>query len=149
MTLRMSLLGLVTAGLALPALAAAPKNSLYDRLGGEAAIRAVVDDFVAVAGSNPKVNFSRSGQYQMSDAKLLQLKAALVAFLSQAFGGPAKYAGKSMKEAHAGMRITPAEFDALAADLKAVLEKHKVAKAEIDEVMKVAASTAPDIVEVK
>ena len=52
-----------------------------------------------------------------------------------------------MKEAHKGMAITQAEFDALAADLQAVLEAHKVPKAEINEIMKIAASTAPDIVE--
>jgi hypothetical protein len=37
----------------------------------------------------------------------------------------------------------------LAADLKAVLEANKVPKAEVDEIMKIAASTAPDIVEKK
>jgi hemoglobin len=54
-----------------------------------------------------------------------------------------------MKEAHKGMAITQAEFDALAADLKAVLEANKVPGAEVNEIMKIAASTAPDIVEKK
>lgn len=142
----------LVAALAAPAWAqdtSAAKKSLYNRLGGEAAIKAVVGDFVTLTGSNPKVNFSRSGQYQMSDAKLTQIKDSLVAFLAQAFGGPARYSGRNMKEAHAGMKITGAEFDAMAADLKTVLEKHKVPKAELDEVMKIAASTATDIVEAK
>jgi hemoglobin len=140
-------LALLTAALlASPALAQ-PKKSLFERLGGERAIKTVVDDFVALTGANPKVDFTRGGRYQMSDAKLLQLKGSLVGFLTQAFGGPARYTGGSMKSVHAGMKITRAQFDAMAADLQAVLEKHGVPKAELEEVMKIAASTAPDIVE--
>jgi hemoglobin len=144
-----TLLALLAAALVASPALAQPTKSLYDRLGGESALRTVVDDFVALTGANPKVDFTRGGQYRMSDAKLLQLKESLVAFLTQAFGGPARYAGGSMKAVHAGMRITQAQFDAMAADLRLVLEKHRVPKAEIDEVMKIAASTAPDIVEVK
>ena len=122
-------------------------KSLYDRIGGQAALTKVVDDFVAKAAANPKVNFTRNGMWTASDAAVKALKVHLVNFLGSAFGGPQKYTGRSMKEAHKGMAITQAEFDALAADLKSVLEAHKVPKAEIDEIMKIAASTAPDIVE--
>lgn len=125
------------------------KKSLYDRIGGEKALTVVVDDFVARAAANPKVNFLRNGAYSASSAFVSQLKGHLVAFMGQAFGGPQKYTGRNMRDAHKGMRITQAEFDALAADLKAALEKHKVGKAEMDEIMKIAASTAGDIVEAK
>ena len=124
-------------------------KSLYDRIGGEKALTVVVDDFVARAAANPKVNFLRNGTFNATPAFVSRLKSQLVTFLGQAFGGPQKYSGKSMKESHRGMRITQAEFSALAADLQATLEKHKVGKAEIDEIMKIAASTAVDIVEVK
>lgn len=143
------ILALLTAALVASPALAQPKKSLFERLGGESAIKAVVDDFVALTGSNPKVDFTRGGQYVMSDAKLAQIKGALVSFLTQAFGGPARYSGGSMKAVHAGMRITQAQFDAMAADLQTVLRKHNVPKAELDEVMKIAASTAPDIVEVR
>lgn len=136
------------------ALTAEPRNSakpgaasLYDRVGGEKAIRAVVDDFVALAASDPKVDFTRGGKWQASDAWVATLKGHLVAMLGSAFGGPQKYTGRSMKVAHQGMGITAAQFDALAGHLKATLDKHKVPKAEIDEIMAIAASTAPDIVE--
>ncbi len=125
------------------------KKSLYDRIGGQAALTKVVDDFVARAAANPKVNFTRNGTWNASDAAVKTLKMHLVNFLGSAFGGPQKYTGRSMKEAHKGMAITQAEFDALAADLKAVLEANKVPSAEVNEIMKIAASTAPDIVEKK
>ena len=122
---------------------------MYDRIGGEAALSKVVDEFVAKAAANPKVNFTRNGKWNASDAAVKTLKMHLVDFLGSAFGGPQRYTGRSMKEAHRGNGITQAEFDALAADLRSVLEANKVPKQEISEIMKIAASTAPDIVEAK
>src|SRR5262249_20077180 len=46
----------------MPAAAVAGK-SLWDRLGGEPAVRAVVHDFVLAAAPDPKVNFTRGGQF--------------------------------------------------------------------------------------
>ena len=133
---------------AAPAFADQPvQKSLYDRIGGEAALRKVVDDFVARAAANPKVNFTRDGKWVASEANVKTLKTHLVNFLGSAFGGPQKYTGRTMRESHRGMMITRAEFDALAADLQAVLEANKVPRAEIAEIMKIAASTASDIVE--
>lgn len=129
--------------------AAPATQSLYDRVGGEEAIRAVVNDFVAAAAPDPKVDFTRGGTWQASDAAVTTLKDHLVAMLGSAFGGPQKYTGRSMKEAHKGMGITTAQFEALAGHLKATLEKHKVPEAEIGEIMAIAASTASDIIEQK
>ena len=61
--------------------------------------------------------------------------------------GPFSYRGKSMKEAHRGMGITNAEFDALAADLKMALERNGVGAADIEQVMRVVGATRADIVE--
>jgi hemoglobin len=120
---------------------------LYERIGGAPALRLVVDDFVATAAPDPKVNFTRNGQWKASDAAVLALKKHLVDFMAAAMGGPKNYAGRSMKEAHVGMHITQAEFDAIASHLKAALEKHKVAPSDVAEIMKIAGSTAPDIVD--
>jgi len=130
-----------------------PTKPLYERLGGGAAVKAVVDDFVATAAGDPAVNFTRKGtakEWQPTDANVARLKKRLVQFLSIAFGAKGvKYEGKDMKTVHKGMGITEAEFDALAGHLQAALQKHNVPQAEMDEVMKIAASTAPDIVEKK
>lgn len=125
--------------------------SLYDRLGGEAAIKAVVDDFVGRAAGNPKVNFTRKGikEWEASPANVAQLKVRLVQLIGAVTGGPQKYEGKDMKSLHAGMKITSAEFGAIAGDLKATLDKFKVPAKEQAELMKIVGSTAADIVEVK
>ena len=150
----MSRLSVAAAAVVIFALLSGPiqaqsRRSLYERVGGAKALTLVVDDFVARAAANPKVNFLRDGKFAASDAFVTHLKHLLVTFLGQAFGGPEKYTGRDMKTTHRGMRITQGEFDALAADLRATLEKHKVGAAETGEIMTIAASTAPDIVEVR
>jgi len=125
-------------------------QSLYTRLGGEKAITAVVDDFVPRAASDPKVNFVRKGtpkEWQPTAENVARLKKGLVQFIGMATGGPMKYEGRDMKSLHAGMKITNAEFDALAADLKASLVKLNVPAKERDELLGVVASTRKDIVE--
>jgi hemoglobin len=148
--IRIAAVSLLALALSAPVAAAgdAPK-SLYERLGGEAAIRKVVDDFVALAAPDPAVDFTRGGTWQATPAAVEQLKQHLVAFVAQATGGPRNYTGRDMKTAHAGMRITQAQFDALAAHLRSALEKNGVGAAEVGELMKIAGSTAADIVEVK
>ncbi len=126
-----------------------PKKPLWDRLGGQKAVEAVVHDFVGVAATDPKVNFLRNGDYKLDDAGVKKLEKLLVEMISEATGGPLKYTGRTMKESHKGMKITEAEFAALAADLVATLVKNKVGKAEIDELVAIVASTKPDIVEIK
>ena len=125
--------------------------SLYERLGGEAAVKAVVDDFVGRAAGNPKVNFTRKGikEWEASEANVAKLKTNLVNLIGALTGGPQKYTGKDMKSLHAGMKITTAEFGALAGDLKATLDKFKVPAKEQAELMSIVGSTQGDIVEVK
>ena len=124
-----------------------PKKTLWDRLGGTAGVTKVVDDLVAVTIEDPKVNLLRGKKL---DAKgVASFKDSVVAFISEATGGPIKYTGKDMKTAHAGLKITSDEFDAFTEHLKDVLKKNKVAQADIDEVMKLVGTTKKDIVEGK
>ena len=123
------------------------KKTLWDRLGGEPAVKAVVNDFVLLAADDPKVNFFRNGKYKVDAAGVAKLKTQLVELVSAVSGGPIKYTGRDMKAAHKGMGITDAEFDALAGHLVATLKKYKVPQAEIDELVKIVAGTRGDIVE--
>lgn len=123
------------------------KKTLWDRLGGEAAVKAVVNDFVLLAADDPKVNFFRSGKYKIDAAGVAKLKTQLVELVSITTGGPLKYSGRDMKTAHKGMGITDAEFDALAGHLVATLKKYKVPQAEMDELLKIVGGTRGDIVE--
>jgi hemoglobin len=125
------------------------KKALWDRLGGEKAVKAVVHDIVIAAAEDPKVNFLRGGKIKIDAKGIDHLEQMLVEFISANTGGPLKYTGKNMKDVHKGMMITDAEFDAMLADAVAVLKKHKVAQEDIDELGKIVESTRKDIVEGK
>ena len=70
----------------------------------------------------------------------------LVNQICQASGGPCKYTGKTMKEAHKGMGITDADFGALVEDLVKALDKFKVGATEKNELLGALGGMKGDIV---
>jgi hemoglobin len=123
--------------------------TLWDRLGGEANVAKVVDEFVKTAAADPDVNFDRGGKIKLDDATVAHVKKQLVVFISHVSGGPYTYKGKDMKEAHKGMGITDKEFNASAGHLKKALEKYGAKPADVSAVLKAIAATRPAIVEDK
>ncbi len=124
-------------------------KTLWDRLGGEPAVTAVVEDFVGRAAADPKVNFTRKGQpreWEATPANVKKLQRRLVEFISSATGGPLKYTGRDMVSSHANMKITEAEFNALAGHLVAALDEFKVPQKEKDELVAIVAGTKDQIV---
>ncbi|PYN08042.1 MAG: group 1 truncated hemoglobin, partial [Candidatus Rokuibacteriota bacterium] len=79
-----------------------PRLTLYTRLGGQPAITAVVDDFVANVAADSRIN------RRFANANVPRLKVLLVEQVCQATGGPCAYTGRDMRAAHAGMGITDA-----------------------------------------
>ncbi|HTL30462.1 MAG TPA: group 1 truncated hemoglobin [Tepidisphaeraceae bacterium] len=135
------------------------KKALYDRLGGEAGISAIVDDWVTRLLNDPRVNFERkdvkagsilnrkSVEWKPSPDQVQQLKKHFAQFLTLSTGGPTHYDGQDMKEAHADMHIANAEFDAAIGDLKATLDKIGTATEEQKELLAIIESTRPQVVE--
>lgn len=126
-----------------------PEGKLWDRLGGEKAVTKVIDDFVELAAKNPKANFTRDGKFKPDEARIKELKKLLVELVSAGTEGPLKYAGKSMLEAHKDMKITDAEFDAMADDLKTALKNNGVKAEDATELLKIVEGTRKDIVGTK
>jgi hemoglobin len=120
--------------------AAAQGGSLYDRLGGKPAITVVVDDFVGNVVTDDVI------KTRFRDTDAAAFKAKLVDQICEATGGPCKYTGKSMKESHAGMKISEAEFTALVNDLKKALDKNKVGEREQTELLTALGGMHNDIV---
>lgn len=131
---------IATLGIALAACAQPAEKTLYERLGGQPAVTAVVDDFVANVAANPAIN------RRFAAADIPKLKRLLVEQVCEASGGPCKYSGRSMKESHKGMDITPAEFNAMGGDMVKTLDKFKVPEREKNEVMALLGSMNKDIV---
>jgi hemoglobin len=125
--------------------AVAQQKPLYERLGGKGAITAVVDEFVARVAADAKINryfAAAAGNPQ----RLAAFKGKLVDQICAASGGPCTYTGKNMKDAHAGMGITGAEFDALVGDLVGALDKFKVPEREKGELLGALGPMKTDIV---
>ena len=136
------------------------KQTLFERLGGEQKIAAIVDDFTQRAIVDPRVNWQRKGVkrggifrrdepgalWNATPENIEKLKQHLVQFVALATGGPPQYDGKEIKLAHADMRISNPEFDAAIGDLKASLDKHQVPTKEQKELLAIIESTRPQIV---
>ena len=117
-----------------------PQKSLYDRLGGQPAVTAVVDDFVGNVAADNRIN----GFFARTD--IPRLKKNLVDQICQGTGGPCTYTGRDMKTAHKGMNITDAQFNALVEDLKKTLDKFKVPEKEQGHLLAVLGPMKPQIV---
>lgn len=122
-------------------------KALWDKLGGEQGVKKVVDDLVKRAASDPKVDFTRGGKYKLDGEEIKHLKKALVDLISSWTGGPFKYDGKNMTEAHKGMRITNEQFDAFAKDFQTALKDHGATAEETKPVMAKVDALRKDIVE--
>jgi hemoglobin len=137
-----------TASTATPTTTAAPEgtaapDALYTRLGGNAAITAVVADFV-----NERVAKDARINSFFANVDLPNLERLLVEQIGEATGGPEVYTGRSMQEAHAGLGISVADFDALVEDLVISLDTFEVPETEKTELLNALGPMQPDIVTV-
>lgn len=117
-------------------------KSLYERIGGEAAVEAAVDLFYR------KVlhDFSVAAFFLHTDMD--EQRAKQKSFLTMVFGGPNDYTGKDMRTAHAQMveeGLDESHFDAVVGHLRATLEEMDVDRDAIEEVMAIAESTRDDV----
>src|SRR5258708_26475872 len=84
--------------------------SLYDRLGGMPAIRAVVDDLMVRTLADPLVS-QWFGRAASDPERAAAYKANLADLVCQATGGPCKYTGMDMVTAPQGRGVTPETFN--------------------------------------
>ena len=125
----------------------AQEKSLYERLGGVFAIAAVVDHFSDNVVKNPKVG-QTSENPQLREwhtknlGRLPGLKFMRTLWVCNVSGGPFQFTATKpgstplgLEEAHRDLRISPAEFDEVAAELGRTLDFFKVPEREKGEVL--------------
>jgi hemoglobin len=124
-----------------------PDKSLYDRLGGVFAIAAVVDHFSDAVVRNPVVGQkSKNPHLREWHTKNLErlpgLKFMRTLWVCKVSGGPFQFTATKpgatplgLEAAHRDLRISPAEFDEVAAELGRTLDFAKVPKREKAEVL--------------
>jgi hemoglobin len=135
------------------------ESSLYERLGGAFAIAAVVDHFSDALVHNPIVgqkseNPALREWHINSLARLPGLKFMRTLWVCNVAGGPQQYAGTKagstplgLEEAHRELKISPAEFDEVAAELGRTLDFFKVPDPEKEEVLAAFASHKGEVTE--
>ena len=100
----------MVAGLTGAAVSAAGAT-LFDTMGGATVLRTAVDRFADVVEADDRINFT------FAETDIPKFKELLYEQLCQLSGGPCRYTGRDMHEAHAKLNITTAQFNALAEDL--------------------------------
>lgn len=119
-------------------------KSLYERLGGATGIPKLVDAIVAEHMENPTIR-ARFRPYLSQPEKLAVVKTHLVKFLASGSGGPERYEGRSMPDAHRGMNIQPAEYMAAIDDILKVLERQGIDQGTRNDVLAIAYSLKGEI----
>ncbi|HQR03227.1 MAG: group 1 truncated hemoglobin [Proteobacteria bacterium] len=134
------LLPLAALLLLLPAAGRAEDTSLYQRLGGEPAVRAVMGKTLATVAANPELN------HTFKNVNLSRLADRITLFVCAHTGGGCVYQDDSIREIHAGLGITGHEFDAFVAILKSNLDAAGVGTREKGELLRLLAPMKQDIV---
>ena len=116
------------------------QKTLYERLGGQPAITAVVDQFVANLVADDRI------KERFADTDLPKFRWQLMRQICQATGGPCTYIGRDMKSAHQGMNISQGEFIWTSEHLAQALEASDVAAKEKGELLALIGSMQDQIV---
>ena len=119
---------------------AGPDKPLFERLGGQPAINAVVHEFVAMTGADPRINMF------FTNVDIPKLEKAMDDHICSITGGGCTYAGKSMLDAHTNMKVLQKDFDAFMDDLDKTLTKLDVPAREKGEVLGAFRGVAADVV---
>jgi hemoglobin len=135
------------------------ESSLYERLGGAFAIAAVVDHFSEAVVQNPIVG-QRSENPALREwhtnnlGRLPGLKFMRTVWVCNVAGGPFQYAATKpgstllgLEEAHRDLKISPAQFDEVAAELGRTLDSFKVPEREKEEVLAAFAAHKGEVTE--
>ena len=114
--------------------------TLFERIGGEAKLRATAEEFTNVILEDDRINFT------FADTDLTKFKQLLFEQLCALSEGPCKYSGRDMRAAHAKLNITNAQFNALAEDLYTALDRVRVPYRLQNKLMALLAPMQRDIV---
>jgi len=113
--------------------------TLYERLGGIFAIAAVIDNFSDRLLKNPKIVDANPELHEWHTVeyatRLPGLKWLRTLWLAALAGGPFQYTGRELRDAHFDLKISPAVFDAVTAELTRTLDQFNVPEREKGEVL--------------
>jgi hemoglobin len=116
-------------------------DSLYARIGGEAKLHAIVDEFSEALWIEPQLAPFYQGVTKSRFRLLLQQQ------FCQLSGGDCSYEGEGMREVHAGLKIRQTDFYRLVELLRTTLTNQKVALRERNELLALLAPMKRDVID--
>ncbi|MHA6347559.1 group I truncated hemoglobin [Roseivivax sp. CAU 1761] len=118
--------------------------TLFERLGGAAGVRQIVDGAIEAHMCNPIIK-ERFSPYEDRPEYVEKVKQHTCDFFAAGSGGPDNYCGRSMVEAHRGMDITAAEYGAACDDILKTMETLNYDRETCAMVQEILASLRVDI----
>ncbi len=93
------------------------QDTLFADMGGQAGIDRIVDASVENYLADPRISKI------FDESNMDRVRAQFKVQFCQIAGGPCEYKGHGMAEAHKGLRLTNANFNAVVEDLQAAMDK--------------------------
>jgi hemoglobin len=114
--------------------------SLYEQLGGPGGVATLVDELIEILATDLRV----APAFANTDIKRFRTK--LNEQLCELSGGPCRYTGDSMADAHSGLNITHAQFNALVEDLQLAMDRVAIPEAAQNRLLRLLAPMRGDVV---
>jgi hemoglobin len=124
-------------------------KGLFDRLGGFFGIAAVVDSFSDAILVNPVLNQNPAlAEWNRTQAatRLPGLKFGRTMWIAAMVGGPIKYTGLPLEQAHDRFNMTPTEFAEVGSEIVKALKAAGVAQSDIDQLVCIYGTSMGDVV---
>ncbi|MFQ3595366.1 MAG: group 1 truncated hemoglobin [Sphingomonadaceae bacterium] len=115
-------------------------QTLYERVGGFAAVRRIVSAFYDAVLDEPRL------AAHFADVEVARLIDHQTKFIASLMGGPAAFSDEQLRRVHAHLAVTRGEFDLLTELLADVLENAGLDRADVDHVVGEMERRAPQIV---
>ena len=123
-------------------------KGLFDRLGGFFGIAAVVNRFSDQIIVNPVLNQNPAlAAWNQNEAatRLPGLKFGRTMWIAAMVGGPIKYTGLPLEQAHDRFNMTQAEFAEVGSEIVKALQFFNVAQADIDQLVCIYGTSMGDV----
>jgi hemoglobin len=123
-----------------------PSPTLYERLGGLVPIAVLIDDVIdrsyanEVFKANPRIEEAHRRYPKAA------YKYNATALACMIMGGPQKYAGRSLKDAHQHLQVNEIEWQELKKIFRDSMDSFKVPENEQNEILGIIESTKGDVV---
>ncbi len=115
-------------------------DDYYQELGGKDGVEKIVDNFIN------EISFDKNIVKFFEGTDINRLREKLIEQFCHESGGPCEYTGDSMKDVHAGMQITKAEFNRVVELLQAAMDDAGTPQTAQNRLIRSLAPMRPDII---